>query len=431
MGRARLAVITAALILFHRPASASESGWRIATSSAIDLLTSAEADRAASAVAELEGLSLEFAEVCGRVPDARLRILAFRSEEEYEPFRLNSFSPAYFVAGPGQATVVLGRLTKDSIPTLRHEFAHWLMREAGWRLPPWLAEGYAQHWAAEPPAVRRARLDGLRRRPWIPLADLLGEDSAGLFGNATSAPAAYAESWALVEMLLADSAFSTEGQDIVRACASGSGCLELLGADTPAGLARLEADLRNYILHASPSPETPFIPPIPLEVTVRRTSGPELETALASVVMHRGRTVEALGRLDRLIEAGFATPEIWALRGACFEKDHLRLEARLAYEEAWRLGSRDRGLLWRLAVLEQQNPDPDAVVEVLESLLAVAPDHDEARVVLASHYMARSRYLEALDQFRLLRAVPAGRAEYVQRAMSRAEYLTSSYSALD
>ena len=142
----KLGVLAAWPFLLHGLQSPARMDWIRVSAPNLELLTTGEACVAAEAVADLESLRLYFR---SKVPlktmaEPSLRIVAFSSEREYQPFRLNARSPAYFAGGPGQATIVLGRLAKDQFPSLRHEFVHFLFRANRWQPPLWLEEGLAE-----------------------------------------------------------------------------------------------------------------------------------------------------------------------------------------------------------------------------------------------------------------------------------------------
>ena len=123
-----LAALAAWLILLQGQAAGAGPGWIRVTTADLDLLTTGEAETAAEAVGELETLRIFFRDTMPTfaTTGARLRIVAFSSEGEFREFRVNAHSPAYFVGGPGQSTIVLGRLAKETLPLLRHEYAHRL-----------------------------------------------------------------------------------------------------------------------------------------------------------------------------------------------------------------------------------------------------------------------------------------------------------------
>lgn len=175
MHKVHTAILAAAgLALLHSGPLLSAPAWTRAASPHLDLLTTTDATLAARAVVDLEGLRSYFRQSspAGPISQASIRIVAFSSEWEFHQYRANSYSPAYFAGGSGQSYIVLGRLSKESLPTLRHEFVHALLHQTGRALPLWLEEGLAEYYGGVD-----ARQCGLRtrrlRREALPLETLL------------------------------------------------------------------------------------------------------------------------------------------------------------------------------------------------------------------------------------------------------------------
>lgn len=401
------ASLGACLILLHSQVAAAGQGWIKVSTSSLELLTSADAALAAQAVGELESLRIFFlqSQPALATSPAQLRIVAFSSEWEFDEFRTNAHSPAYFVGGPDQPTIVLGRLSKDTLPTLRHEYVHHVLRSTGRSmgraLPLWLEEGLAEYYAGVSPerAARRSRL--LQGDGWIPLRELLAADrKSDFYRQADLAERYYAESWAMVDWLM------RQGTSNAR--------VDRWATELPAPLDEMEAALRHHVnsLRGSvpPPSHSAVVDPQPLSDT-------DVNLALARVALRTGNFSEARARLDRLPPT---LPQAWAIRGEFELKRGHRQEARMALWEAlWRNGA-DRLALWRLAVLEQSSDDGNAV-PVLERLVATDPAFDDARLVLSSHYLRQQRYPEALDQLRNVRMAPPDKADYFQRALALAE----------
>lgn len=397
------ASLGACLILLHSQVAAAGPGWIKVSTSSLELLTSADAALAAQAVGELESLRIFFqqSQPAPATLPAQLRIVAFSSEWEFDEFRTNAHSPAYFVGGPDQPTIVLSRLSKEALPTLRHEYVHHVLRSAGRALPLWLEEGLAEYYAGVSPerAAQRSRL--LRGGGWIPLRDLLAAGrKSDFYRRADLAERYYAESWALVDWLM------QQGTSSAR--------VDHWAMELPAPLDEMEAALRRHVSalrgSAPPPSHSAVVDPQPLSDT-------EVNLALARVALRIGNFSAARARLDRLPRA---LPQAWAIRGELELKRGHRQEARLALWEALGGNGADRLALWRLAMLEQSADDGNAL-PVLERLVAADPAFDDARLVLSSHYLRQQRYSEALDQLRHVRMAPPDKADYFQRALALAE----------
>jgi len=399
---ARLASLAAWLILLHSHALASGAVWTTVSTPNLVVLTTGEAVAAAEAVSELESLRQNFRHWAPALATtgAPLRIVAFSSESEYQAFRLNSHSPAYFVGGPGQQLIVLGRLAKDTIPSLRHEYVHYLLKQSAQSLPLWLEEGLAEHHGGVAKDVARSRSRLLRRGGWIPLAELLraGKDSAW-YKDRDLAARFYAESWALVDLLMKRTDGST---------------LESLASLQPGKLLEMESELRRHVrkLRGSQASAAELV-----ETEKAQADPGEVELTLARLHVRLG---DLDGASQRAIRLTGERPEAWAVLGDVALKQGRNTEARAAYREAMQRGAADARALWQLAVLEQAVPDAD-MVPVLETLVAADPTHDEARLVLSSHYLRRQKWSDALEQLRRVRHAPADKSDFYQRALAFAE----------
>lgn len=389
----------ACLILLHSQAAASGRPWtRLATTN-LELLTSGDAALAAHAVGELESLRLFFRESLpsSATTPARLRIVAFSSEWEFDEFRTNLHSPAYFAGGPDQPTIVLGRLAKESLPSLRHEYVHFALRASGLTLPLWLEEGLAEYYGGVAPARAHSRARLLSAAGAVPLTELTSVDRASpWYVQPALAERFYATSWALADLLLR------------------SAPLSHWVASPPSLSSELEAALQHHIATLRPSPEPAFT-----AVSIDSAPAPDsdVDLALARVALFANNLPAALARLER---ASPLDPETLALRGELELRQGRRPAALDAFRQAFRLQTASRRALWQLAVLEQSAPGGDPL-PALERLVAADPAFDEARLVLSSHYLRLSRYQDALTQLRAVRSAPPDKAAFFQRALVFAE----------
>ena len=407
------AAFAAWLLLLHSQAAAAERKWIRVSTSSLELLTSGDASVAEQAVGELESLRIFFrqSQPTFATTAARLRIVAFSSEWEFDEFRANLHSPAYFAGGPDQPTIVLGRLSKNTLPSLRHEYVHYALASAGLTLPLWLEEGLAEYYGGVSAgrAARRSRL--LAGPGWVPLNELLAADrTSNWYRQPQLAERYYAASWALVDWLM-----QRPGTDPAAQIARWS-------AGAPEPLDELEAALR---LHIKTLRGSNALPPSLVRLDEQPADQAEVELALARVALLAGNLPAALSRLDR---APQLLPEAWAIRGEIELKRGRSREARAALREAMRLNAAGKLALWHLAVLEQSSADGDAV-PVLERLVATDPAFDEARLVLSSHYLRQQRYPEALSQLRSVRMAPPDKADFFQRALAFAESRAASLSS--
>lgn len=377
------------LLLLQCQAGPAASAWIRVNAPEFELLTNGAAPIAVEAVAELEGLQSDWHTLARPARQAEpsqrmLRIVAFSSESEYQSFRINAFSPAYFAGGWGQDTIVLGRLAKENFPTLRHEFVHHLIRTQWQRLPLWLEEGLADFHGGVDPAVAQVRADRLRRIGLLPLGELsLVVKSSPSYQNREAALQFYAQSWALTNLLMTDPAYRSQAWTLVDRLNQGESLERAVAFVYGRGLPPLEADLAVHLgrLKSTPQPNR----------TALNTSAPpvaeaevdEVGLTLAGLLLRKGDTGGAQRYLDALADSSRTNPELWSLTGDLALKQGRSSDARFALQEALRLGSRNPRGLRQLAVLEQNAPDRSGLEPVLARLVAADPADDEARRALA------------------------------------------------
>gem|GEM_PF-2097402 len=424
---ARLASLAAWLILLHSHADACSPGWIRVSTPHLEMLTTGDAVAAAEAVNELESLRDSFrrAVPTSATTEARLRIVAFSSEWEYQAFRVNSYSPAYFVGGPGQEFIVLGRLAKDTIPSLRHEYVHYLLKQRPQRLPLWLEEGLAEYHGGVSRDVARARSHLLSHSGWIPVEELFkaGPNSAW-YRDRGLAARFYAESWALTDLLMKRGMIQTDGSAldeeqpsnrVEEALARNGDRQESdVWRDFHGAPAELEKDLRAHVRELQ---ATQLETAAAVSADVAPADRADVELSLARLQARNGDLDGARIRAARIADESSAA---WSVMGDVALKQGRTAEARAAFRTAMQNGAADVRTLWQLAVLEQSAPDGD-MVPVLEKLVAADPSHDDARLVLSSHYLRQERWSDALSQLRQVRNAPPDKAEFYQRALALAE----------
>ena len=222
--RAALACLTFAACL---PA-ATHDHWLKITSANFELYTTAGERAGRDLVRHFEQVRSFFLQAFGsRLSASRpVRIIAFKNEKEYQPYRPNEFATAFFQPGAIHDLIVMSSASSEHYPVAVHEFTHLMIHQSGMELPPWLNEGLAELYSSLEPSGEKilvgqlipARLHVLRSEPWIPLDTLVAVDHSSPFYNEKShAGMFYAESWALVHMLNLDPAYRPQLKSLVAA----------------------------------------------------------------------------------------------------------------------------------------------------------------------------------------------------------------------
>jgi hypothetical protein len=114
-------------------------------------------------------------------PDTVVRIIAFRSEKDYRPYRLNEGAFAYYMRSRKGDFIVMQDLSAEHHQAAVHEYTHLIIAHQGLILPIWLNEGLADLYSSLEPRGNQAMvgrpLEGdmqlLRTQSWMDTGTLL------------------------------------------------------------------------------------------------------------------------------------------------------------------------------------------------------------------------------------------------------------------
>jgi tetratricopeptide (TPR) repeat protein len=183
-----------------------------------------------------------------------VRIVSFRSDKEYLPYRPTEVADAFFEPGFEHDYIVMKNPSTDLYPTAIHEYTHMLLRQTKLDVPPWLNEGLAELYSSLEPEgskivvgkVIPGRIHTLARDPWIDLRTLVSAGAnSPLYSQKAHAEMFYAESWALVHMLTLDERYSPSLRAMMDALKDG----DSVGAFQKAygkPIGKVQEDLKAY-----------------------------------------------------------------------------------------------------------------------------------------------------------------------------------------
>ena len=359
----------------------TQDPWLKITSANFELYTTAGERSGRDLIRHFERVRSFFLQAFGsRLPASRpARIIAFRNEKEYQPYRPNEFAAAFFQPGAVHDFIVMSDASSEHYPVAVHEYTHLMIHQSGMEVPPWLNEGLAELYSSlEPRGVKilvgqvlPGRLQALRSDRWIPLAALLAVDHASpLYNEKSRAGMFYAESWALVHMLNLDPVYRPQLKSLVAA---------LKENDPPAAFARaygkqvgeVEAALRTYF-------NAPTVRAQLFDVNVPKSvEAPEIEPAaslparlaLAELLAnYRGRGDQARAAYDQLAKD---YPDRWEVEeglGQFAWQERKLAEAARHFARAMELGcSNLPSLLLYARVLGYNNQPKDEVGRTAQS----------------------------------------------------------------
>ena len=177
-------------------------------------------------------------------PAAPALVFIFKDARSFEPYRpLYNGKPVdvsgYFAGGPSMDVIMLPATNRaTALRTIYHEYSHLITANMARGLPAWLGEGLAEYYSTFdvrangrsavlgriiPSHLVRLDKDGL-----IPLEQLLTvQDDSPLYNEGSRRSTFYAQSWALIHMLLNGEPDRSAGfNDYLRLAAAGRSPLE-------------------------------------------------------------------------------------------------------------------------------------------------------------------------------------------------------------
>lgn len=263
-----LAATLAALLLpgYLVPATAAEHWIELRTEN-FEMYTSNSAAQAVAVLQNLEQVRSIFSTMGWfntRHAEA-IKIIAFRSESEFAPYRDNNAAVAFFQHMRNRDYIVIQDFKPEHSGTAVHELTHLAMDRAGFTLPLWLDEGLADLYSTldsvdGAPVVGKplsARLTVLANQPWIDLRTLTGATPGSRYYTQRDDLAIfYAESWALTHMLALSERYSGRFQQFFSSLSSGKSASQafrdVYGKSERAVALDLRAYLRRRALPVSP-----------------------------------------------------------------------------------------------------------------------------------------------------------------------------------
>jgi tetratricopeptide (TPR) repeat protein len=359
------------------------------------------------------------------------RIVAFRSEREYSPYRLNAGAFAYYVHCHNRDYIVLQDIEPAHYQAAMHEYTHLIVEHLNLHLPVWLNEGLAEFYSsleargnqAVVGSVLPGRLPILKSRPWLDLKLLFSiEQNSPYYNERDKMSIFYAESWALTHMLELGDTYRGHFPSFIAAVASGKAVEDCFRSIYGKDLAAVAADLRRYV---NPSTLRAGIVDVNLPHSAFDTKTvplPPLETelALTDLLASRKQTWgEASKRLRKLAEDHPENLEIeesiayleWQRNQTSAARDHVA--------RAIQLGSTDPDVLYLYAqLLHQTNASDAEVLAVLEKVVAARPDFADAQLNLALTSMNLQNWGRAAVALSSIRTIRPDRAFAVFSAIA-------------
>ena len=434
-GVKRTAVVLLAIYL-PVVCAASDREWTLVRSSHFEVYSQTGERDGRSAALWFEQLRAFFDPIAhkqsgvGVDGDGPVRVIGFQSAKEYAPFQIRPAADAYFVGGEGADYIVMPTLGPDEFGIAAHEYAHLVLHSIRVRLPPWLAEGLAEFFSSVRICQQGCVIGGvlpmraleLRQTPWIPLAELLAQPpNSPMRADRKEAGIFYAESWALTSMLILSPEYAPQFSELLDAAASGAFEIGTITRIYNKPIDGIMADLRDWAPRRRAGVALPGIPSVGLHVEVSQLARFDSDRLLADLLLASRDLNRSEAAYQRLANERPDDPAIAAALGTIALLKGDRNRARDQWKRAMHLGIQDARLCYRYAILAEDAGVPrDEISAALRRAIELKPDFDDARYKLGLLETNRGNYAAALEQFRAMRPVAAGRAYGYWTAMASA-----------
>ncbi|MBV8710059.1 MAG: hypothetical protein JO028_22935 [Acidobacteriaceae bacterium] len=355
-----------------------------------------------------------------------VRVIGFRSQVDYNQYRLRPSADAYYVGTESSDSIVMPSLRADQAGIAAHEYAHLVLHANGLEFPAWLSEGLAEYFSTLQIGERNTKLGGdlpmrsqiLQHSVWIPLPQLLTARTqtraeAGLF---------YAQSWALTEMLILSPEYKTRFPQLLSEISAG-----VSGADALTAVYRkpsdvITGDLRRWINGGRTSASV--LPPVTIDsvpVRIWRLSSQEARLLMAGLLLDIGELNRAEAAYRELLRESSNDAEAYGALGSIMLRQGDREGARRNWGLAMQHGISDANLCYRYALLaEETGLSQNEVIDALGKAITLHPEFDDARYKLALINNNKGDYAEGLRQLLGMKSVKPARAFAYWAAMAYA-----------
>ena len=338
---------------------------------------------------------------------SQVRIVAFSSLKEFEPYRFNEYATAYYHATGDHDYIVMSHAGAETFPTAIHEYVHLVARHSQLNLPPWLNEGIAEMYSTLAPrgekiligALIPGRYQALLREKWVPLETIMaaGPDSP-FYNEKDKAGSLYNESWALTHMLALTSEYRPRFSQVVAAISGGTPSADALEQIYGKPLNAIEADLIRYLRGGR---FQGVLIPAKLEKVdedLKSEPADEIDVALllSEVSDRPGREKDTRATIEGLIAKSPNRPEPYIDLAYLEWRQRQLSEARDHFAKAFDLGSRNPRMLWDYGRMAE-SADVSKSKQALGELLIREPDRMEVRLELAAVELRSHAAKEALE----------------------------------
>ncbi len=356
-------------------------------------------------------------------PTVRVRIIAFKSEKEYKPYRFNEGGFAYYLRSRKADFIVMQDIGAEHRQAVMHEYTHLIAEHQNLKLPVWLNEGLADLYSSLEPKGNQAlvgrALPGrgalLAQERWMDLNLLFstGQDSP-YYNEKDKMSIFYAESWALTHMLAFGEEYRLGFSKFVAAAEAGRGGADCLQSIYGKTVKQVTKDLHSYISQSFLRAAVYDIKLSQADLTpeVSEPSALEVDLALADLLASQTKTqAEAGERLTRLAAEHPESADVRESLGYLAWGQGKTDVAKECFKRAYEEGSKNAELLQNYArILHDAGAPAEQLVPVLRKAVEVAPQDQEAWLSLGGILTSLHQYGAGLEALAHVKTVNAEQA---------------------
>lgn len=411
-----LVLLAVSLFCLSIRAGAEESWIKLKTPH-FELYTTAGEKKGREAILYFEQVRSFFLErsPSKKAPESPVRIVAFRSEKQFRPYRINEVATAFYSYDANRDYIVMEDIDPEHYPVAIHEYVHLIIRYTGMTVPSWLNEGLAELYSTLKPSGKKAvvgylipgRVYEFQRQPLIPLTTLAAVDTESpLYNEKNKAGMFYAESWALTHMLFLGNGYHDHFTDFLNAIVSGKSlsatCQSVLGKS----IEEVQRDLQVYFTKGLNGATFPVkLTKSEEDPDATDANGLESSLALADLLTIEKKRAEARSAYDELEKTYPKRPEIDESLGYLFWNEGNVVAASEHFRKALEEGSGDAVMCYRLGMLARASGAREEAVTALSKAVDLKPDYVDARLNLGIALLENNQFKKSFDQLAQIKKV--------------------------
>lgn len=324
-----------------------------------------------------------------------VRIIAFSSEKEYKPYRLNAGAFAYYLRSRERDYIVMQDINPDHYGAAVHEYTHLVVEHQHLHLPIWLNEGLADLYSSLEPRGKQAmvgrplpgRFQVLQSEPWMDWNTLFAVDQRSPYYNESNKMSIfYAQSWALTHMLALDDRYRMNFPRFFAVVSEGTPAATAFQSDYGKDIKQVNKDLRAYLRQSSfhVSLFNVNLQKADLDPQVSDLSDLQIRLALSDLLAGNKSTMgEAQVQLTALEKEYPENPDIEESLGYLAWQEGKPTDAQAYFSRAIQNHSNNARMIYQYAAMRSSaGVAPAELIPLLERVLALEPGNNEARLFL-------------------------------------------------